>query len=452
MEKESSSFDAPRPPVMGIDSCAGRYRSVQMMKELQRELAAVKENLDIISVSLQSTNGTFLRLSDIIAISTMNNGDSHGPKNSNMSSNNSKNRDSNNKNDGDDNSSDDSSSSGDESSEDSESNDSSGNSREKRKRRRRKKKSNNRNNTDSNSNDNNSKQTKTRLKINSSNSKNSNSTGNSNKSSRESDGNSNEICGGNSKRRGRSRRQMGRQSSSSKISVKSSDESSGESDGSSSGNKRRRKGRRRRQMSRINSSTDNSNKQTDTHLQDLNKKIKDLENQIQSLKAMSHTADLQEVTSYEQQLQERKKNNLVVFGLQEDQRDVSQLRALLSSLGADIDVVNTQFFWTGRSLEKPRPLIVKLRNQEEKAEILFKAKRLKNNQDWPGVSITHDLTKQQCHAEKVEEMELKRKAEERNCNLLEDEKSAKVWKVVGGRGTRRLVLRDREIRQNHSCV
>ena len=111
-------------------------------------------------------------------------------------------------------------------------------------------------------------------------------------------------------------------------------------------------------MSRINNSTDNSNNQTDAHLQDLNKKIKDLENQIQSLKAMSHTADLQDVTSYEQHLQERKKNNLVVFGLQEDQRDdVSQLRALLSSLGADIDVVNAQFFWTGRSLEKPRPLI-----------------------------------------------------------------------------------------------
>ena len=205
-------------------------------------------------------------------------------------------------------------------------------------------------------------------------------------------------------------------------------------------------------MSRINNSTDNSNNQTDAHLEDLNKKIKDLENQIQSLKAMSHTADLQDVTSYEQQLQERKKNNLVVFGLREDNRDDVSLRSLLSSLGADIDVDNTQFFWTGRSLEKPRPLIVKLRNQEEKAEILFKAKRLKNNQDWPGVSITHDLTKQQCHAEKVEEMELKRKAEERNCNLLEDEKSAKVWKVVGGRGTRRLVLRDREIRQKHSCV
>ena len=200
-------------------------------------------------------------------------------------------------------------------------------------------------------------------------------------------------------------------------------------------------------MSRINNSTDNSNNQTETHLQDLNKKIKDLENQIQSLKAMSHTADLQDVKSYEQQLQERKKNNLVVFGLQEDGRDdISQLRALFSNLGADIKVDNTQFFRTGRSLEKCRPLIVKLRNQEEKAEILFKAKRLKDNQNWRGVSITHDLTKQQCQAEKVEEIKLQRKAAENNRHLLE--KSTKVWKVVGGRGTRRLALRDKETAQN----
>ena len=97
-------------------------------------------------------------------------------------------------------------------------------------------------------------------------------------------------------------------------------------------------------------------------------------------------------------------------------------------------------------MEKCRPLIVKLKNQEEKAEILFKAKRLKNNQNWRGVSITHDLTKQQCQAEKVEEMELQRKAAEKNCHLLE--KCTKVWKVVGGRGTRRLALRDKETAQN----
>ena len=236
-------------------------------------------------------------------------------------------------------------------------------------------------------------------------------------------------------------------SSSSGESSGSSDESSGESDGSSKddsgGNsrKRRRKRRRSRQINRKNNGTVNSNNQTEAHLQDLNKKIKDMEKQIQSLKERPHVADLQGETSYEQQLQERKKNNLVVFGLQEDERDdISQLRALFSNLGADINVENVQFFRTGRSLEKCRPLIVKLRNQEEKAEILFKAKRLKNNQNWEGVSITHDLAKQQCQTEMIVELELKRKAEEKNCQLSENEKFEKIWKVVGGRGTRRLVL------------
>ena len=191
-----------------------------------------------------------------------------------------------------------------------------------------------------------------------------------------------------------------------------------------------------------NKQTNNSNKQTD-----LDKKIKDLEKEIQSLKGRSYAADLQAETSYKQELQERKKNNLVVFGLQEDGRDdITQLRALFSNLGADIKVDNTQFFWTGRSLEKCRPLILKLKNQEEKAKILFKAKRLKDNQNWRGVSITHDLTKQQCQAEKVEEIKLQRKAAENNRHLLE--KSTKVWKVVGGRGTRRLALRDKETAQN----
>ena len=82
-------------------------------------------------------------------------------------------------------------------------------------------------------------------------------------------------------------------------------------------------------------STDNSNKQTNNSNKqtDLDKKIKDLEKEIQSLKGRSSAADLQAETSYEQELQERKKNNLVVFGLQEDGLDdIFQLRELFSGL------------------------------------------------------------------------------------------------------------------------
>ena len=206
-----------------------------------------------------------------------------------------------------------------------------------------------------------------------------------------------------------------------------------------------------------NNSTNSNNLHTDADLQNLKQKIKDLENksavwesQIKSLKGKSQAVNPQSAeTSYELQLQERKKNNLVFFGLQEDeQNDINQLKALFSDLGADVSLDNTKFFRTGRSLEKCRPLILKLENQEEKAKILFNAKKLKNNKTWTGVSITHDLTKQQCQTEKLKEMELKKEAVEKNSRLSKEEKSTRVWKVVGGRGTRCLVLRNKEAPQN----
>ena len=249
----------------------------------------------------------------------------------------------------------------------------------------------------------------------------------------------------------------------------SSDESSGDGERDSadnsgnSGRRRRRRKSKRMQRSekndsnKNNNSTNSNNLHTDADLQNLKQKIKDLENksavwesQIQSLKGKSQAVDPQSAeTSYELQLQERKKNNLVFFGLQEDEQDdINQLKALFSDLGADVYLDNTKFFRTGRSLEKCRPLILKLENQEEKAKILFNAKKLKNNKTWTGVSITHDLTKQQCQTEKLKEMELKKEAVEKNSRLSKEEKSTRVWKVVGGRGTRCLVLRNKETPQN----
>ena len=99
------------------------------------------------------------------------------------------------------------------------------------------------------------------------------------------------------------------------------------------------------------------------------------------------------------------------------------------------------FFRVGKNLERFRPMILKLSNQNEKGNILFMAKNLKNNRKWEGVAITHDLTKFQCQEEKAREVELKRMAEEKNQSLLEKDK-ARRWKVVGGRGNRRLMLRD----------
>ena len=151
-------------------------------------------------------------------------------------------------------------------------------------------------------------------------------------------------------------------------------------------------------------------------------------------------------TPHELQLQERKKNNLIIFGLKENHQDGSwndkdELQALLSELGSTVNLDETHFFCVGKNLERSRPMILKLSNQNEKGNILFMAKNLKNNRKWEGVAITHDLTKFQCQEEKAREVELKRMAEEKNQSLLEKDK-ARRWKVVGGRGNRRLMLWD----------
>ena len=214
--------------------------------------------------------------------------------------------------------------------------------------------------------------------------------------------------------------------------------------------KRRRRRRKRRNSSSNmddNNNNDNDSKETNAQLEILKEKIKDLENksavwesQIQSLREKSDVGNGQsEGSLYELQLRERKKNNLIVFGLSEDEsNDLHQLKALFSNLGAGVNVDDAQYFRTGRKTGKYRPLVVKLKNPEEKAEVLFKAKGLKNNRVWKGIAITHDLTKEQCQVEKVREAELRREAEERNCHLSCEDKS--VWKVVGGRGTRRVIL------------
>lgn len=86
--------------------------------------------------------------------------------------------------------------------------------------------------------------------------------------------------------------------------------------------------------------------------------------------------------------------------------------------------------------------MLKLKCSEAKSKIMFVAKGLKYNKKWIGVSITHDLTKLQCQNEEVKEMELRMMAEEKNSHLSVLEKSKKIWKVVGGRGTRGLALID----------
>ena len=66
------------------------------------------------------------------------------------------------------------------------------------------------------------------------------------------------------------------------------------------------------------------------------------------------------------------------------------------------------------------------------------ARNQRGMESWTGVTIAHDLTKMEYQEERIQESNLRKKIEELNQNLSVEEKRQKIWKIVGGRGCRRI--------------
>ena len=208
---------------------------------------------------------------------------------------------------------------------------------------------------------------------------------------------------------------------------------------------------RSRGSSKSNNSSNNNNNNFDgisNDFRNLEERLKIIEAQMSFMQpnaAHQHTSQLPD----EFQQRQRKRNNIIIFGLPENkqgddqQHDRHQLNALLDNLGVSINPNDVSFFRVGNGNSNGnRPLVAKLGCHQMKADILSKAKTLRNDKNWKGVAITHDLTKLQCQEEKVLEMTLKTEADRRNGALPKNQKTNKIWRGVGGRGTRRLMLKD----------
>ena len=84
-----------------------------------------------------------------------------------------------------------------------------------------------------------------------------------------------------------------------------------------------------------------------------------------------------------------------------------------------------------------RPLVVRLQSAEERNIVLSKAKELKYQPQWKNVYLAEDLTRNQYLLEKHRETMLKEEAAKRNSGLGPNQ--GYFWKVIGGRGDRRIV-------------
>ena len=139
---------------------------------------------------------------------------------------------------------------------------------------------------------------------------------------------------------------------------------------------------------------------------------------------------------------ERKRRNIIIFGLQNaNLQDMGIISDLFHDLGVKSNI--STCYRVGKLSDpnaeshRPRPLVVVLGSIEERSAVLNLAKLLKNQQKWKGVFIAEDLTKHQYALEKICETSLKNEAARRN---LQSNDQGLRWRVVGGRGTRRIIV------------
>ena len=169
------------------------------------------------------------------------------------------------------------------------------------------------------------------------------------------------------------------------------------------------------------------------------------ERDIEVLKTNASTVVSQNLMSIpnEFQLREQKRNNLIIFGIHEkENQDKSKIEDLLHDLNVCHNPLQvSHLFRVGRSTNQCRPVILKLPSAVLKNEILAKARNLKGNDKWKGVVLTHDLTKMQYAEEKAREMHLRNDADKKNLQLSNEDKLTKLWKVVGGRGSRHVAVK-----------
>ena len=190
------------------------------------------------------------------------------------------------------------------------------------------------------------------------------------------------------------------------------------------------------------SSTDVQLQQLQTEFQAIKAKVDEIQNYAQSSTNLATTANGTPVQFVpEWVLRERKKNNIIIFGLHEMDDDLAVIKLLAADLELDLDpscdIVHN--FRVGTSNNgNVRPLVVKFVCLEKKNAILLKAKKLKGMEKWNGVVVTHDMTKLECQVEKAWEMKLRQDAEHLNSSLTPVERSVKFFKVIGGRRERRI--------------
>ena len=153
--------------------------------------------------------------------------------------------------------------------------------------------------------------------------------------------------------------------------------------------------------------------------------------------------------------QEERSENLVIYGLEERQEEDAKSRMeaekervveMAGRVGVEVVLEEVEIkFRAGKKQEgaRPRPLVVKIRNEEKREKIRRNARLLSRSEEWKTVFVSEDLTWQQREEARKQEKALREEADKKTEEAKNEGRRVK-FRVVGPRGRRRVVQVEEE--------
>ena len=144
---------------------------------------------------------------------------------------------------------------------------------------------------------------------------------------------------------------------------------------------------------------------------------------------------------------EERSENVVLYGVPESEtedvgkmkeEDEKKVKEMAEAIGVEVKGSIERKFRAGKkdgTRGKGRPMVVRIEDEETRTKILENAKKLKRNDAWRTVFVSHELTFKQREEAKKEESRLKEEAEEKTEQAKNEGRNGK-YILVGQRGRR----------------
>ena len=180
-------------------------------------------------------------------------------------------------------------------------------------------------------------------------------------------------------------------------------------------------------------------------------KVVGMEKEIEAGMERTKTEVRNEMESEKKEREERSEN-VVVYGMSESEEEEAERRKeddkakfleMVREIGVEVKGEVEVKFRAGKKRDdaKPRPMIVKVGDEEMRQRLMANARRLSLKEEWKRVFVSPDLTWQQREEARKEEKRLREEAERKN-EEAENAGRSGTYVLIGPRGKRRLVWRE----------